>query len=126
MKRFLTTLLICAPAVLFAQAVEIKRTPIQTVTLSTPGKLASQQIVEFAPGAIAPRHTHPGEEITYVMSGEIELRVDGQPPKVVKAGESFSVPEGVIHGAANTSSLPIKAFITYVVEKDRPVATMIK
>lgn len=110
----------------FAQAPEIKRTPVQTVQLSTPGKVAIQLIVEVAPGGTIPRHTHPGEEIGYMMNGELTLLVDGQASKIVKAGDSFSVPEGSIHGGKNASAAPATVFVTYVVDKDKPVATPAK
>ena len=110
----------------FAQAPEIKRTPLQTVQLSTPGKVAIQMIVEVAPGGTIPRHTHPGEEIAYIMSGELVLLVDGKESKVVKTGESFSVPEGSIHGGKNASSAAATLLVTYVVDKDKPVATPAK
>jgi quercetin dioxygenase-like cupin family protein len=110
----------------FAQAPEIKRTPLQTVQLSTPGKVAIQMIVEVAPGGTIPRHTHPGEEIAYIMSGELVLLVDGKESKVVKTGESFSVPEGSIHGGKNASTAAATLLVTYVVDKDKPVATPAK
>jgi len=120
----IVSLLIATPA--FAQAPEIKRTPVQTVQLSTPGQVAIQMIVEVAPGGTIPRHTHPGEEIGYMMSGELTLEVDGQTAKVVKTGEAFSVPQGSIHGGKNASAASATLLVTYVVEKDKPVATPAK
>jgi quercetin dioxygenase-like cupin family protein len=40
-------------------------------------------------GAAVARHTHPGIESTYVMEGGLELPVQGQPTKMVKAGDAF-------------------------------------
>ena len=82
-------------------------------------------IVDIPPGGVVPKHTHPGEEISYVMSGEIELNIAGQATKVVKAGEAFYAPDGVIHGGQNSGSTPVKLLVTYVVEKDKPVATLV-
>jgi len=123
---FLSILCLLFANFAFAQAPEIKRTPLQTLPLSTPGKVAIQMIVDIPPGGVVPKHTHPGEEISYVMSGEIELNIDGQATKVVKVGEAFYAPDGVIHGGRNASSTPVKLLVTYVVEKDKPVATLVK
>ena len=88
-----------------------------------PGYEAVIARVEVAPGAKAGRHTHPGEEISYILEGEAQLLVDGQPPRTVKAGESFVIPAGVVHDAHNASSAPIKLVGVYVVEKGKPLAT---
>ena len=51
-----------------------------------------------------PPDTHAGDEISYVLEGEVELLVDGEPLPVVKAGDAFVVPAGKVHGARNGSS----------------------
>ncbi|MNT61578.1 HTH-type transcriptional regulator PuuR [compost metagenome] len=79
--------------------------------------------VEVAPGAYAGRHTHPGDEISYVMEGEVQLLIDGQSPRTVKAGESFVVPAGVVHDAHNSDSTATRVLGVYVVEKGKPLAS---
>lgn len=109
-----------------AQQAGFTRTPIQTNDLSIPGKVVVQARAEFDPGVAAGRHTHPGEEIGYVLEGQLELRIDGQPPKVIKAGEGFFVPAGMIHDGVNTHTGKSKVLATYVIEKGKPVATPAK
>ncbi len=58
-----------------------------------------------------------------MSEGEVELLVDGQPPKVVKAGESFVIPAGTVHDAHNAGSMPVKLIGVYVVEKGKPLAS---
>jgi quercetin dioxygenase-like cupin family protein len=106
-----------------AQQPGFTRFPVQSQDLSIPGRVAVQARAEFDPGAAAGRHTHPGEELTYVLEGQLELRIEGQPPRVVKAGEAFFVPAGVVHDGANTGSGKAKVFATYIVEKGKPLAT---
>lgn len=106
-----------------AQQPGFTRIPVQSQDLSIPGRVAVQVRAEFEPGAVVGRHTHPGEELGYVIEGQLELRIEGQPPRVVKAGESFFVPAGVIHDGTNTGSGKAKVFATYIVEKGKPVAT---
>jgi quercetin dioxygenase-like cupin family protein len=108
---------------LWAQNPGIKRTIVYTGDVSVPGREAKIASVEIAPGANAGRHTHPGDEITYVMSGEGELLVDGQPPLKFKAGDGFVVKAGSKHDARNTGTEPLKLAAIYVVEKGKPLAT---
>jgi quercetin dioxygenase-like cupin family protein len=112
-----------AAGTLFAQASGLTRVMVGKADVSVPGREAVVARVEVAPGAKAGRHTHPGDEISYVMEGEATLLIDGQPPKQVKAGESFVIPTGVIHDAHNNGTAPIKLVGVYVVEKGKPLAT---
>jgi quercetin dioxygenase-like cupin family protein len=48
--------------------------------------------------------------------------VQGQPARQVKAGEGFQVPAEVPHGGRNGDK-PVKLVVTYVVEKDKPLAS---
>ena len=105
------------------QASGLSRTMVGKADVSVPGREAVVARVEVAPGSRAGRHTHPGDEISYVSEGEVDLLVDGQPPRTVKAGESFVVPAGVVHDAHNASNGTVKLIGVYVVEKGKPLAT---
>jgi len=109
--------------VLFAQVSGLSRTLLLKSDVSAPGLEAIVARVEVAPGAKAGRHTHPGDEISYVLEGEAQLLIDGHPPRTVKAGESFVIPAGVVHDAHNTSAAPVRLVGVYVVEKGKPLAT---
>jgi quercetin dioxygenase-like cupin family protein len=100
-----------------------KRTILQQHDLSTAGREAVTAIAEFSPGAVAAPHTHPGEEIGYVIEGSIVVEQQGQAPKTVSAGQTFFIPAGTVHGARNEGSQISKVVATYVVEKDKPLAT---
>ncbi|MDB5742285.1 MAG: hypothetical protein JWR68_600 [Polaromonas sp.] len=115
-------LLALAAGSLFAQASGLTRTLVGRADVSVPGREAVVARVEVAPGAKAGRHTHPGDEISYVFEGEATLRVDGQPPRQIKAGESFVVPAGVVHDAHNNGTTATKLVGVYVVEKGQPLA----
>jgi quercetin dioxygenase-like cupin family protein len=108
---------------LFAQNPGIQRTVLQRKDISVPGREAVVARVEIAPGASAGRHTHAGEEISYVLEGEAEILVEGQPPLKVKAGDSFIIPAGAKHDAHNTGSHPFKLVGVYIVDKSQPLAT---
>jgi quercetin dioxygenase-like cupin family protein len=112
--------------VLNAQQPGFKRIEVQDRDLSIPGRHAVQAKAEFEPGGAVGRHTHPGEELSIVLEGALTLEVDGQPARVVKAGESFFIPAGVIHAGKNAGSGKAVVFATYIVEKGKPVATPVK
>jgi len=75
-----------------AQQPTTKRIDLQRHDLSIPGRETIQAIVEIAPGQASPRHTHPGEEIIYVLEGSLEYEVEGKPPVTVKAGDVLFIP----------------------------------
>ena len=108
---------------LWAQSTGLTRTLVGRADVSVPGREAVVARVEVAPGAHAGRHTHPGDEISYVLEGQAELLIDGQPPRIIKAGESFVIPAGVVHDAHNPGDSPTRLVGVYVVEKGKPLAT---
>jgi quercetin dioxygenase-like cupin family protein len=111
---------------LLAQNPGVTRTPVYKGEVSVPGREAIVARVEIAPGAEVGRHTHPGDEISYIIEGEVDLLIDGQPAQHFKAGDGFSIPGGKIHNARNTGKAPLKLAGIYVVEKGKPLATPAK
>jgi quercetin dioxygenase-like cupin family protein len=109
-----------------AQNTGIKRTVVLKADVSAPGREAVVANVELAPGAVAGRHSHPGDEISYIQEGEGELLIDGEDPRRVKAGEAFVIKAGVVHDARNTGSGTMKLTGVYVVDKGKPLATPAK
>jgi quercetin dioxygenase-like cupin family protein len=69
------------------------------------------------------RHTHPGAEMGYVLSGQGAITVRDAKPRALKAGDSFSMPQGTVHAVRNTGAKPLVLLSTYVVEKDKPIAS---
>lgn len=77
---------------------------------------------EFAPGATTGRHTHPGDEYAVVLEGTLELRIEGQEPRRVSAGEAYHNAKGVIHETRNPGDKPARVASTFVIEKGKPVS----
>jgi quercetin dioxygenase-like cupin family protein len=100
-----------------------KRIPVQQADLSVPGREVVQAIAEIQPGAESGRHTHPGEEVTYVLEGAVTLEFQGKPSVTKKAGEAFIIPPNTVHNAKNTGKTVAKAIATYIIEKGKPVTT---
>ena len=109
-----------------AQQTGSKRTDLQRNDLSAPGREVVQVRVDFDPGYASPRHTHPGEEIVYVLEGTLEYEIEGQPRATVKPGDVLFVPAGTIHAAKNVGSGNGAELATYVVEKGKPLITLVK
>lgn len=53
--------------------------------------------VHFDEGAIGPIHSHPHEQLTYVLAGEFEFTI-GDERRIVRAGDTLYKRPGVLHG----------------------------
>jgi quercetin dioxygenase-like cupin family protein len=100
----------------------IKRTPLQKFDVPGTAYETLIGIAEIVPNANVGRHTHFGIESGYMLEGETVLMVDGQPPRTLKAGDSYQVPAGAVHDA-RSGPQGGKVIATYVVEKGKPLAT---
>ena len=109
-----------------AQTPGVKRTDLQRHDLSVAGREAIQVRVDLAPGVAFGKHTHPGEEIIYVLEGTFEYEVEGKPPVTLEAGDVLFVPARTIHAAKNVGSGNGAEIATYVVEKGKPLVVMVK
>jgi len=79
-------------------------------------------VFDLPPGTGEGAHTHnvgdpppgPFDEYYYVMSGEGEMTVEGEPVRL-QAGDMLRIPPGVAHGLHNTSSvLPLRVFLCFI------------
>ena len=104
----------------------VKRTDLQQHDLSIPGREVVQVRVDIAPGVLAPDHSHPGEEIVYVIEGTLEYRLEGNPPATLKAGEVLFIPAGTVHSARNVGTVNAAELATYIVEKGKPLVKAAK
>jgi quercetin dioxygenase-like cupin family protein len=98
----------------------VSRNDLQRHDLAIPGREVVQTEVTVAPGVLAPRHWHPGEEIVYMLEGSLEYVIDGQPPVTLKPGEVLFIPAGAVHSARNVGTVPGTELATYVLEKGKP------
>jgi quercetin dioxygenase-like cupin family protein len=120
---FAAAALIAMAGPALAQVSNVKRIDLQRNDLSIPGRETVQAIVEIAPGTTAARHSHPGEEIIYVLEGTLVYEIDGKPPVTLKAGDVLFIPYGAIHSATNIGGGRGAELATYVVEKGKPLIT---
>jgi quercetin dioxygenase-like cupin family protein len=109
-----------------AQQAGTRRTELQRHDLGVPGREVIQVRVELDPGVTFGRHSHPGEEIVYVLEGALEYALDGKPPVILKAGGVLFIPAGAIHSAKNVGKDNGAELATYVVDKGKPLVVMAK
>ncbi|MBB5703923.1 quercetin dioxygenase-like cupin family protein [Ochrobactrum daejeonense] len=96
-----------------------------------PGKSLLAVEVEYAPGAASPAHTHAKSSFiyAYVISGEIESKVNDSETRIYRAGESFSEPPDATHSVSRNASKtkPAKLLAVFVLDTgDNPLTTPLK
>lgn len=114
------------PGSALAQQAGIKRTELQRYDLSVQGLEAIQVRIDFASGSTFGKHSHPGEEIIYVLEGSIRYEVEGKPPVILKGGDVLFIPAGTIHSAKNAGMINASELATYIVEKGKQLVVPVK
>jgi quercetin dioxygenase-like cupin family protein len=107
---------------------------ITVVQEATPGPIpagahAMTVVVEYPPGDPgAPPHRHSGPAFGYVLEGEMVYELEGEPPRVLRAGEAFWEPGGdVIHyqDGNHRADVPVRFTVTMFCAPGRPMLTLV-
>ena len=117
---------VLAPLGAQAQQHGVTRTDLQRHDISAAGREAIQVRVDLAPGVAFGKHTHHGEEVIYVLEGTLEYQIEDKPPVTLKAGDVLFIPAGTVHSARNPGSVTGSELATYIVEKGKPLLTLLK
>ena len=112
----------CAPVTYAQPAEPIKRTLLQKGDFPGDRMVTQLMLIEVIPNGSVGRHTHPGGEVGYVLEGAIEFTIGEAPPKVFKQGDTYMIPVSVPH-IAKAGPAGVKLMGTFVVEKDKPLAS---
>ena len=102
----------------------VKRTDLLRHDLKRLGTRSRPGACRLGPRGGFPPHSHPGEEIAYVIEGLLEYQFEGKPPVTLKAGEALFIPAGTIHSAKNVGSGNAAELATYIVEKGKPLVML--
>ena len=93
------------------------------------GAHAMTVVVEYPPGDPGiPPHRHSGPCFGYVLEGEMVFELEGDPARVLKAGETFWEPGGdVIHyrDGNNRGDIPMRFTVTMLCEPGKPMLTFV-
>ena len=109
-----------------AQQPGISRRDVVRHDLAVAGPEVIQVRVDFAKGVAFGRHSHPGAEVAYVLEGTLEYQIEDKPPVTLKAGDVLFIPAGTVHSARNPGSVTGSELATYIVEKGKPLLTLVK
>jgi len=104
----------------------LTRTDLQQHDLSVPGHEVIQNRIDIGPEAPPIKHTHPGEEIIYVLEGSLEYKIQGTPAATYGAGDVLLIPAGAVHAVRNIGDGNAAELATYVVEKGKPLVTPVQ
>ncbi|GAA1697547.1 cupin domain-containing protein [Nonomuraea maheshkhaliensis] len=94
------------------------------------GAHAMTVVIEYPPGDPgAPPHRHPGPAFGVVLEGEMLMELEGEPERVIRAGEAFWEPGGdVIHyqDGNNRDDVPVRFTVTMLCEPGKPMFTLVE
>ena len=107
-----------------AQHATITRTELQRAHASVPGRLIVQTLFQIPLGQASGRHRHPGEEVGYLIQGDVAMEFDDRPTLTIHAGEPFLIPPGVVHNARNIGTVETMMLSTYLADEAQPLVTM--
>ncbi len=100
----------------------LKRTEVQRSASSIPGREIVQVITEIPAGVESGWHSHPGEEVGYLLAGTVQMMIEDRPTLVLHAGDGFLIPPDVPHNALDLGPETGMMLSTYIVDVDRPLA----
>jgi quercetin dioxygenase-like cupin family protein len=105
-----------------ALAGKLQRTELQHQPSSIPGRDIVQILTEIPAGVESGWHTHPGEEVGYILAGTVKMMIEGKPTLTLNAGDPFLMPPGQPHNALDVGPETGRMLSTYLVENDQPLS----
>ena len=103
----------------------LERTEVQRGPSSIPGREIVQVLTRIPVGVESGWHTHPGEEVGYIVAGTVEMRIRDRPTLLLHEGDGFLIPPRTAHNARDTGPGTGVMLSTYVVETGEPLATLV-
>ena len=107
-------------------ASKLVRREVQRSPSSVPGREIVQVETLIPVGVESGWHVHPGEEVGYIIAGQVEMMVQGRANAVLHAGDGFLIPPGTPHNARDLGPETGRMLSTYIVVTDQPVATFVE
>ena len=104
---------------------KLARREVQRSPSSIPGREIVQVETLIPPGVASGWHAHPGEEVGYIIAGEVEMMVHGRATVVLRPGDGFLIPPRTPHNARDLGPETGRMLSTYIVESGQPIATFV-
>lgn len=89
------------------------------LTLLAGGTEANIQQFSIDPGAVVPEHSHPHEQVGYLLEGTLTFTVDGESLRV-EADDSYVIPGGEPHSAENKADATAVGLDIFSPPRDNP------
>jgi quercetin dioxygenase-like cupin family protein len=105
---------------------KLARREVQRAPLSIPSREMVQVETLIPAGVESGWHVHPGEEVGYIIAGQVEMRVQGRATVVLRPGDGFLIPPRTPHNARDIGPETGKMLSTYIVETGQPIATFVE
>ena len=106
-------------------ASRLARREVQRSPSSIPGREIVQVETLIPAGVESGWHAHPGEEVGYIIAGQVEMMVQGRASAVLHAGDGFLIPPRTPHNARDVGPETGRMLSTYIVETGQPIATFV-
>lgn len=101
---------------------QAKRTILNQIDIAGTDRIAEIGIGEATSGASIGLHSHPGEELGYVLSGTAVLKVPGKPDREIRAGDTYTLPTGTVHNVVSVGGTS-RVLVVWIVDKSKPLST---
>jgi quercetin dioxygenase-like cupin family protein len=108
-----------------ALASKLKRTVLQHKQSSISGREIVQVLTEIPVGVESGWHTHPGEEVGYILAGTVEMKIQGDLTLTLHQGDPFLMPPGTPHNALDVGPGTGMMLSTYIVDVGKPLASFV-
>jgi quercetin dioxygenase-like cupin family protein len=118
--------LLVSPASLGHAQTGIERKVLLQQDLNMPGYETALVAVTIAVGGREGRHTHAGTLVGQVLEGQLTVEQEGSPTRTYHAGDAVIIKPGQIHEGINKGQTPVRALVTLIAEKGKPLTTQIK
>ena len=103
----------------------LRRTEVQRGPSSVPGREFVQVLTEIPEGVESGWHTHPGEEVGYIVAGTVRMEIQGRETLTLNAGDGFLIPPRTPHNATDLGPGTGRMLSTYLVETGQPISAFV-
>ena len=104
---------------------KLARREVQRSPLSIPSREMVQVETLIPAGVESGWHVHPGEEVGYIIAGQVQMRVQGRATVLLKPGDGFLIPPRTPHNARDLGPETGRMLSTYIVETGQPISTFV-